>query len=161
MMPPKHCKPTVDLVADSNQPRSQHGLATQAQRPLVQVAVGIVQRTDGHFLLTSRPNGKPYAGYWEFPGGKIETDETIEQALRRELHEELGIYIGAIHYWRSSTVDYPHALVSLHFCKVFDYTGTLRMRENQSHSWEKLPVRCHPILPGTVPVLQWLEEENS
>ena len=65
-----------------------------ARRP-VDVAVGVLIDADGRFLLTSRPTGKVYAGYWEFPGGKLEAGETVEQALRRELHEELGITIGA------------------------------------------------------------------
>lgn len=149
-----------DLVVDNTQLHTEQTFASKAPRPLVQVAVGVVQRAEGCFLLTSRPTGKAYAGYWEFPGGKIEADETIEQALRRELHEELGIHIAAAHYWRSNTVNYPHALVQLHFCKVFDYSGVLRMREYQTYSWEKLPVRCAPILPGTIPVLQWLQQEK-
>ena len=77
-------------------------------------------RADGHFLLTSRPQGKVYAGYWEFPGGKFEPGETVEQALQRELQEELGIQTGVIEPWREELVDYPHALVRLHFCKVLN-----------------------------------------
>src|SRR3546814_368024 len=63
---------------------------TMADRPYTEVAVGILVRADGALLLSSRPAGKPYAGYWEFPGGKLEAGETVEQALRRELEEELG-----------------------------------------------------------------------
>lgn len=158
-MKPKRSQNRVDLVVDSNQTRTQSDGNSACN--LVQVAVGIVQRADGCFLLTTRPVGKAYAGYWEFPGGKIEADETIEQALRRELQEEIGIVIESAHYWRSSTVDYPHAVVQLHFCKVYDYSGLLHMRENQNYSWEALPVRCSPILPGTVPVLEWLEQEKN
>ncbi|MDO8285473.1 MAG: NUDIX domain-containing protein [Rhodoferax sp.] len=128
-------------------------------RSVVDVAVGVLVRPDGDFLLTSRPHGKPYAGYWEFPGGKLEADETVQQALARELLEELGIQIGAVHPWKVEIVDYPHALVRLHFCKVFEWTGTLEMREAQSSSWERLPVQVGPILPGTLPVLQWLAAE--
>jgi 8-oxo-dGTP diphosphatase len=78
------------------------------------------------FLLTSRPAGKVYAGYWEFPGGKFEPGETLEQALRRELHEELGITIGAVHPGSRRSFDYPHARVRLHFCKVYDWPATSR-----------------------------------
>ena len=60
----------------------------------VDVAVGVLIDADGRFLLTSRPEGKVYAGYWEFPGGKLEAGEAVEAALARELHEELGITIG-------------------------------------------------------------------
>ena len=112
-------------------------------------------RADGAFLLTSRPPGKVYAGYWEFPGGKLEPGETVEQALRRELHEELGITIGAVHPWQVERVDYPHALVRLHFCKVFDWTRRVR-RCARASSWpgSRCRCRCAPVLPGTVPVLR-------
>jgi 8-oxo-dGTP diphosphatase len=130
-------------------------------RPVVDVAVGVLLRSDGAFLLTSRPSGKPYAGYWEFPGGKLEVGETVEHALHRELHEELGIQIGAAQPWKVEIVDYPHALVRLHFCKVFNWSGTLEMREAQAFSWERLPVQVSPILPGTVPVLQWFADEQQ
>ncbi len=132
-----------------------------ADRPIVEVAVGVLVRGDGAFLLTSRPHGKPYAGYWEFPGGKLEAGESVEQALRRELHEELGIEIGAAQPWRTEMVDYPHALVRLHFCKVFEWAGDLQMREAQRFSWEQLPVGVVPVLPGTVPVLNWFAAERQ
>jgi 8-oxo-dGTP diphosphatase len=130
-------------------------------RQPVDVAVGVLIDDAGRFLLTSRPDGKVYAGYWEFPGGKLEMGESVEQALRRELHEELGITIGAIEPWHVELVDYPHALVRLHFCKVFHWSGEFQMRENQAMAWESLPVRSRPVLPGTVPVLQWFAQERS
>ena len=130
-------------------------------RPITEVAVGVLVRADGAFLLTSRPAGKAYAGYWDFPGGKLEVGESVEQALRRELHEELGIEIGAATPRRVEMVDYPHALVRLHFCKVFAWAGELQMREAQDFAWEQLPVHVQPVLPGTVPVLQWLAEERD
>lgn len=131
-----------------------------ARRP-VDVAVGVLIDADGNFLLTSRPAGKVYAGYWEFPGGKVEPGETIEQALRRELHEELGITIGHAHPWQVEIVDYPHALVRLHFCKVFDWQGEFQMREQQAMAWQTLPVQVQPVLPGTVPVLAWFAAERG
>lgn len=130
-------------------------------RKAVEVAVGVLIRKDGAFLLTSRPEGKAYAGYWEFPGGKLEAGETVEQALRRELLEEIGITIGAAIPWKVELVDYPHALVRLYFCKVFDWTGDLQMREAQSCSWQQLPVQVQPVLPGTVPVLDWFAAERA
>ena len=130
-------------------------------RALVEVAVGVLIRPDGDFLLTSRPPGKVYQGYWEFPGGKQESGETVEQALQRELHEELGIVIGPATPWKEATVDYPHALVRLNFCKVYQWRGELQMREGQSFSWQRLPVQVAPVLPGTLPVLQWLAEERG
>jgi 8-oxo-dGTP diphosphatase len=130
------------------------------RRP-VDVAVGILIDPAGRFLLTSRPLGKVYEGYWEFPGGKFEPGETVEQALRRELHEELGITIGAVHPWQQEIVDYPHALVRLHFCKVFDWQGDFEMREGQQMAWQDLPVQVSPVLPGTLPVLRWFASERG
>jgi 8-oxo-dGTP diphosphatase len=132
---------------------------TVPERAPVDVAVGVLFGADGRFLMTSRPAGKVYAGFWEFPGGKLEPLETIEQALRRELHEELGIVIGAAPLWRSELVDYPHARVHLHFCKVLEWTGRMEMREGQAAQWQSLPVQLRPVLPGTVPVLAWLADE--
>jgi 8-oxo-dGTP diphosphatase len=131
------------------------------EREPVDVAVGVLIDTQGRFLLTSRPPGKVYAGYWEFPGGKFEPGETLEQALRRELHEELGITIGAVHPWQQEIVDYPHARVRLHFCKVYDWQGRFEMREGQQMSWQALPVQVAPVLPGTIPVLNWFAAERG
>ena len=132
-----------------------------AERTPVDVAVGVLIDGGQRFLLTSRPEGKVYAGYWEFPGGKLEAGETVEQALRRELHEELGITIGEAHPWKIEMMDYPHALVRLHFCKVYDWQGEFEMREQQQMAWQQLPVEVGPVLPGTVPVLQWFAEERG
>jgi mutator protein MutT len=131
------------------------------ERTPVDVAVGVLLAADGQFLLTSRPAGKVFAGYWEFPGGKLEAGESVAQALARELHEELGIQIGAVQPWRVEIMDYPHARVRLHFCKVYDWQGQLEMREHQSMAWQNLPVQVVPVLPGTVPVLAWLAEERG
>lgn len=95
------------------------------------------------------------------PGGKLEPGETVEQALRRELHEEIGITIGAVQPWKVELVDYPHALVRLNFCKVFDWTGELHMREGQLFAWQRLPVEVTPVLPGTIPVLAWFAGERA
>ena len=132
-----------------------------AERAVVDVAVAVLIRPDGDFLLTSRPAGKVYAGYWEFPGGKLEPGETVAQALQRELHEELGIRIGHETPWRVELVDYPHALVRLNYCKVFEWSGDLQMQEAQSFAWQGLPVQVTPVLPGTVSALQWLADERS
>jgi 8-oxo-dGTP diphosphatase len=139
---------------------------SERERTPVDVAVGVLIERDGvgregRFLLTSRPVGKVYAGYWEFPGGKIEAGESVEQALRRELFEELGITIGAVHEWKIELMDYPHARVRLHFCKVFDWSGEFEMRERQQMAWQDLPVQVAPLLPGTVPVLQWFADERA
>lgn len=140
--------------------------ADGGDRTPVDVAVGVLVERDaagreGRFLLTSRPEGKVYAGYWEFPGGKIEAGESVHDALARELHEELGITIGASHPWQELVMDYPHARVRLHFCKVYDWQGGFEMREGQAMAWEALPVASRPVLPGTIPVLQWFAAERG
>ena len=147
------------LVADGDRPRE--GLEQGSERKLVEVAVGVLIRPDGDFLLTSRPPGKVYEGYWEFPGGKMERGETVEQALRRELQEEIGITIGPVQAWKVEIVDYPHALVRLNFCKVFNWSGELHMHEGQTFAWQRLPVTVAPVLPGTLPVLAWFAEERG
>jgi 8-oxo-dGTP diphosphatase len=123
-----------------------------APRTPIDVAVGVLIDGEGRFLMTSRPTGKVYADHWEFPGGKLESGETVAQALRRELNEELGIDIGQAHAWQVEIVDYPHALVRLHFCE---------MREGQAMAWQQLPVTVRPVLPGTIPVLRWFAEERQ
>ena len=144
------------LTADPQSPRTGG-----ADRAVVQVAVGVLVRGDGAFLLTSRPAGKPYAGYWEFPGGKLEAGEDVRAALQRELHEELGVQVRSTHAWHDEMVDYPHALVHLHFWIVSAWEGELRMLEGQTFSWQQLPVDLEPILPGTIPVLAWFAQERG
>lgn len=143
------------LVADADRPREGG-----PDRKVVDVAVGILIRPNGEFLLTTRPPGKVYEGYWEFPGGKLEAGETVELALRRELQEEIGITIAAVYPWKVELVDYPHALVRLNFCKVLAWEGELQMHEGQTFAWQSLPVHVKPVLPGTTPVLEWLAAEH-
>ena len=144
------------LTADPQSPRTGG-----ADRAVVQVAVGVLVRGDGAFLLTSRPAGKPYSGYWEFPGGKLEAGENVRAALDRELREELGVRVVSAHAWHDEMVDYPHALVHLHFWVVSAWEGELRMLEGQTFSWQQLPVDLQPILPGTIPVLAWFAQERG
>ena len=144
------------LMADAGRPREGG-----ADRKAMEVAVGVLIQPDGQFLLTSRPPGKVYEGCWEFPGGKLEEGESVEVALRRELQEEIGLTIGPVHPWKIEMVDYPHALVRLQYCKVFEWTGELRMHEGQSFAWQSLPVTVQPVLPGTIPVLTWFAEERG
>lgn len=126
-------------------------------RKVTEVAVGVLVRADGGVLLADRPAGKPYAGYWEFPGGKIEPGESVAAALARELHEELGIDIGPALPWVSFEFDYPHAHVRLHFCRIGAWTGAPRGREGQRLEFFSptgaLPA---PLLPAAVPALRWL-----
>ncbi|HMS28024.1 MAG TPA: (deoxy)nucleoside triphosphate pyrophosphohydrolase [Burkholderiaceae bacterium] len=147
---------TQVTVVDPDVPR-----AATVQRVITEVAVGILINAAGQFLLTTRPIGKVYAGYWEFPGGKLEANETVIEALRRELNEEIGVVIQDAQLWRSTVMDYPHALVRLHFCKVTAWSGELQMHEQQTHAWQHLPVQVSPILAGALPVLEWLAAEQN
>lgn len=148
--------PPPPLLADGELPREGG-----PDRPVTEVAVGVLIQSNGDFLLTSRPPGKVYEGYWEFPGGKLEAGESVQEALARELQEELGIEIGAVALWKVEMVDYPHALVRLNFCKVFEWRGDLQMREGQQFAWQRLPVQISPVLPGTIPVLSWFAAEQD
>ncbi len=134
---------------------------TEDLRTPVDVAVGVLIRDDGAFLLTSRPAGKVYEGHWEFPGGKLEAGESVETALDRELHEELGIRVRECQRWRVELMSYPHARVRLHFCKVTAWEGAPRPRESQMLCWQQLPVTVQPLLRGTLPVLDWLAAERG
>ncbi|TAK90506.1 MAG: Nudix family hydrolase [Burkholderiaceae bacterium] len=123
----------------------------------IDVAVGVLIQPDGRFLLGQRPAGKPYAGYWEFPGGKLETGEDVFTPLKRELHEELGLDIAHANPWVTRVFTYPHATVRLHFWRVTHWQGTPHGRENQAFDWFDLNhVSATPLLPATVPVLRWL-----
>ncbi len=126
--------------------------------PIVEVAVAVVTRADGAFLLASRPEGKPYAGYWEFPGGKVNPGEPLFHALRRELLEELGITVELAYRWITRIFTYPHATVRLCFFRVVKWHGEPQPCERQELSWQ-FPnnVDVEPILPANTPVLRALE----
>ena len=128
-------------------------------RKWVEVAAGVLLREDGCYLLGQRAPDTVYAGYWEFPGGKVEPGESPAQALIRELDEELGIRVTRLRPWLCREHVYEHAHVRLHWCKVFEWTGELQMREGQSMSWQHFPITLEPVLPGAYPVLDWLEAE--
>jgi 8-oxo-dGTP diphosphatase len=121
---------------------------------VIEVAAGVLLRADGSFLLAQRPAGKVYAGYWEFPGGKIEPGEPPAQALARELHEELGIDIGEAYPWLTRVFTYPHGTVRLRFYRVISWHGEPHPREDQAIAWQRpeAPMAA-PMLPANAPVL--------
>jgi 8-oxo-dGTP diphosphatase len=129
-------------------------VSLEVPRPHLNVCVGILRDVQGRVLLASRPEGKPYAGYWEFPGGKIEAGETPLDALIRELHEELGIQVTTAYRWVTRYFEYPHATVQLHFFWIPAWDGEPTAQEGQQLSWQSLgDVTCAPILSATVPLL--------
>jgi 8-oxo-dGTP diphosphatase len=127
---------------------------TPPEEKVIQVAAAVLVRPDGAFLLAQRPQGKVYAGYWEFPGGKIEPGEAAEQALARELQEELGIDIAAAYPWITRVFTYPHGTVRLNFFRIHEWKGEPHPREDQAISWQAIgaPLAA-PMLPANAPVL--------
>lgn len=126
----------------------------------VDVAVGILIRENGDVLLAQRPVGKPYAGYWEFPGGKVEHDEPIADALRREFEEELGIKVLLSEPWCGVEYVYPHAHVRLHFFLIRHWHGEPQSLEGQALAWQG-SIGVAPLLPATIPLIQWLDDSRS
>ena len=121
---------------------------------MIEVAAAVIQRADGRFLLAQRPQGKVYAGYWEFPGGKIEAGEAPERALARELHEELGIELRSAYPWITREYVYPHGHVRLSFFRVLAWSGEPHPREDQALAWQALGApMVAPMLPANAPVL--------
>lgn len=128
---------------------------------ITHVAAAVLSRNDGSFLLAQRPAGKAYAGYWEFPGGKIEANETAYQALCRELHEELGIGVVTAYPWLTQVFTYPHATVKLHFFRVIAWQGEPTGCEHQQLSWQRpTKITVTPVLPANTPVLRALTLPN-
>jgi 8-oxo-dGTP diphosphatase len=121
---------------------------------VVDVAAAVIERPDGSFLLARRPAGKVYAGWWEFPGGKVEAGEPPERALARELHEELGIEVRTAYPWITRVHVYEHATVRLNFFRVTAWRGEPQPRENQAIVWQRLDApMAAPLLPANAPVL--------
>lgn len=122
-------------------------------RPCVEVSVAVLFDAAGNFLMTSRPAGKVYEGYWEFPGGKIEAAESPEQALQREMGEELGVSICNTREVKVSVFDYEHARVRLHFLQCELQSGLLQPKEGQKFGFFKLGALPYPVLPATLKVI--------
>ncbi len=124
----------------------------------VEVVVAVLIDRQGRYLLAQRPQGKAYAGYWEFPGGKVEPGETLRDALTREIREELGVEIRDALPWVTRHFDYPHARVRLHLFRVTQWTGEPQPLEDQQLAWQGLGCEAvAPMLPANAPILQALE----
>jgi len=120
----------------------------------IEVVAAVIQRADGAVLFGRRPEGKVYAGWWEFPGGKVEQGEAREEALKRELSEELGILVDRSYPWLTRVFTYPHGIVRLHFFRVTGWQGEPQPREGQALVWQDLesPLVA-PMLPANAPVI--------
>ena len=127
-------------------------------RTRIEVVAAVIFNPRGEFLLAQRPAGKVYAGYWEFPGGKIEPGEDAATALKRELHEELGIEVTLAYPWLTRDFDYAHAAVRLRFFRVLAWSGELHGREQQQFTWQSIRnITVAPLLPANGPLLRALE----
>jgi len=140
---------------------SQPQLPSMPQAPAAPVTVGVaaavLRRADGRVLLACRPASKVYAGYWEFPGGKVEPGETEQQALVREIREELAIEVTACRPWVTQIYAYPHATVRLQFFIVTAWEGEPQAVEHSALSWQRpQAIDLAPLLPANGPILRGL-----
>jgi 8-oxo-dGTP diphosphatase len=136
----------------------QEAIAAAEGRTRIEVVAAVIFNPRGEFLLAQRPTGKAYAGYWEFPGGKVEPGEDTVAALKRELHEELGIDVKLAYPWLTRDFDYPHADVRLRFFSVRGWTGELHGKERQQFTWQSIRnIAVAPLLPANGPILRALE----
>ncbi len=127
-----------------------------SSRPFTLVACGVLFNDQDECLIGSRPEGKPMAGWWEFPGGKMEFGETPHATLVREMKEELGLVVRSSAPWVTITHDYPHALVKLHFLRSWDWSGVPRSLEGQSFGFFDKEHWPEPMLAATAPIREWL-----
>ena len=124
---------------------------------LVEVSAAVIERPDGMFLMARRPEGKAYAGWWEFPGGKVEPGETAHEALVREIEEELGLKVTEAWPWLVRSFEYPHAHVRLNFFRVTGWEGEPHPHEGQALAWTHAEApELDPILPANGPILRGL-----
>ncbi len=155
---PGGCAPPAQRALSAVEHRLNTGLNKGFDTSCVEVVAAVIERPDGRFLLARRPAGKVYAGYWEFPGGKVEPGELLAAALARELHEELGIDVEIAHPWIVRIYTYPHAKVRLHFFRVRAWRGEPHGKEQQQLAWQRASaVEVAPLLPANAPVLRALE----
>ncbi|WP_432736922.1 (deoxy)nucleoside triphosphate pyrophosphohydrolase [Maridesulfovibrio sp. FT414] len=130
------------------------------RRKPIPVVAAVIWR-DGLFLSAERPEGKDYAGWWEFPGGKVEEGESLPEALVRELGEELGIVPTGFEFWMDKVVEYPEYTVHLNFFDVWDYTGEVRSMEEQHFDWFDLAeMRDVKFLPVNYEILELLKQRE-
>ena len=132
------------------------GYGARMSRPILLVAAAALVDPDNRVLITRRPAGRPMAGLWEFPGGKVEAGETPESALRRELSEELGIDVCPTclspFTFASHAYGTFHLLMPLYLCRQWD--GTITPHEGQEIAWVRAARLTHyPMPPADEPLI--------
>ena len=121
---------------------------------MIEVVAAVLERADGSFLLAQRPPGKVYAGWWEFPGGKVESGEPLPRALEREILEELGLRVVKAYPWITRVHVYEHGTVMIHFFRVVEWQGEPHPHEGQAFVWQRIDrISVEPMLPANGPVL--------
>lgn len=136
---------------------SDFSFAAAHSSGVAQVAAAVILDSNGRFLLAQRPAGKPYAGYWEFPGGKLLPGETALAAVERELREELDIEVLEAWPWVARAYAYPHANVLLNFFRVARWKGNIHGLEGQAVVWQRPgETSVAPMLPANAPILSAL-----
>ena len=112
----------------------------------IEVVAGILKDTEGRILAVERGKGT-WKGYWEFPGGKVEKEETSEEALKRELFEELGITVGDFQFLTTISYQYPEFHLTMHcfFCKIVE--GEITLNEHSQMRW---------LYPDELESVDWL-----
>jgi 8-oxo-dGTP diphosphatase len=131
------------------------------EKPILLVAAAALIDTDGRVLICQRPEGKQLAGLWEFPGGKVETGETPEACLIRELDEELGIQVTnaclAPFVFASHGYESFHLLMPLYLCRR--WSGFVTAKEHKALAWVKPnDLRNYPMPPADAPLVAWLRD---
>jgi 8-oxo-dGTP diphosphatase len=125
---------------------------------IIRVAVGILKQNN-RLLVAERPADKPYAGYWEFPGGKIEEGEVSLDALSRELHEELGVTVVQASHWFDHLHRYPDKTVLLEMWVISEFSGELHGRENQQLKWVTFEeMQALRLLEGNLAIMERVRE---
>ncbi len=123
---------------------------------IIEATCGVLRAGD-LILMAQRPKGKVQAGYWEFPGGKIEAEESVKEALVRELHEELGISVAIADCKPLIYLEqrYPHAMVHLHVFEITKWSGAVKGIEGQQLFWHNIKEKCtlQPLLLATEKIL--------
>ncbi len=123
---------------------------------ILHAVAGIIKRDD-KILIAERPVGKPYSGYWEFPGGKIEQNESSQHALTRELHEELGIEVISAKHCFEHTHTYPDKTVHLEMWLVTTFLGEPHSKEDQALRWvslQEMQSLSIPLLEGNWAIIE-------